>query len=224
MGNFVDGKPSRGVLIEECMIYDFTFDKGVSIGEAAQDITVRNCVIYGVQSGVAVKDSSVAAIYNNTIVDSEYGLHLYQKIAGQGGGHATAYNNIIWGVGTNAVLDSLSTVTISYSDLSGAGIYPGTNNINADPLFENATARDYRLTTNSPCIGTGSEGATMGALFPVGGVPLAPDTLAATVLNGTNVNLTWVDHSDNETGFEIQRLLAGAVGWSSVFVTWADVT
>src|SRR5439155_5618860 len=159
MGNFVDGKPSRGVLIEECMIYDFTFDKGVSIGEAAQDITVRNCVIYGVQSGVAVKDSSVAAIYNNTIVDSEYGLHLYEKIAGQGGGHATAYNNIIWGVGTNAVLDSLSSVTISYSDVSGTGVYPGTGNINADPMFVNPAARDYHLLPNSPCIDAGDPAA-----------------------------------------------------------------
>ena len=49
---------------------------------------------------------------------------MYQKIAGQGGGHATAYDNIIRGVGTNAVLDSLSTLTISYSDVSGPGTYP----------------------------------------------------------------------------------------------------
>ena len=159
MGNFTDGTPSRGVMIEDCLIYDFTFDKGVSIGEAAQNIAVRNCVIYQVQSGIAVKDSSVAAIYNNTIVDSEYGLHLYEKIAGQGGGHATAYNNIIWGVGTNAVLDSLSTVTISYSDVSGTGIYPGTGNILADPLFLNPAARDYRLLPNSPCIDAGDPAA-----------------------------------------------------------------
>src|SRR6185503_15282533 len=134
IGNYTsDNTPSRGVVIEGCLIYDFTFDKGVSIGEAAQNITVRNCVIYQVQSGIAVKDSSFATIYNNTIVDSAYGLNLYQKSAGQGGGHATAYNNIIWDVGTNAVLDSLSTVNISYGDVSGAGVYPGTNNLNANP-------------------------------------------------------------------------------------------
>jgi hypothetical protein len=159
IGNYTDGTPSRGVVIEGCLIYDFTFDKGVSIGEAAQDITVRNCVIYQVQSGIAVKDSSVATIHNNTIADSEYGLHLYQKNAGQGGGRAAAYNNIIWGVGTNAVLDSLSTVTISYSDVSGAGVYAGTNNINVDPLFVNPAARDYHLLPNSPCIDAGDPAA-----------------------------------------------------------------
>ena len=184
MGSFTDGTPTRGVVIENCLIYDFTFDKGVSIGEAAQNITVRNCVIYGVQSGIAVKDSSVATISNNTIVDSDYGLHLYQKIAGQGGGHATAYDNIIRGVGTNAVLDSLSTLTISYSDVSGPGTYPGTNNINTDPLFVNPAARDYHLLPGSPCIDAGDPAspsdpdgtrADMGA-FPYNssGAPLPP--------------------------------------------------
>jgi hypothetical protein len=223
MGNFTDGTPSRGVVIEDCLIYDFTFDKGVSIGEAAQNITVRNCVIYGVQSGVAVKDSSVAIIHNNTIVDSEYGLHLYEKIAGQGGGHATAYNNIIWGVGTNAVLDSLSTVTNSYSDLSGAGIYPGTSNINADPLFIDAAARDYRLRTNSPCIGAGLDGYTLGAVGPVGGVPAAPGNLVAALWKGTNVYLSWSDNSDNETSFEIQRS-NNATNWTSRSVAGANET
>src|SRR5439155_5275245 len=67
--------------------------------------------------------------------------------------------NIIWGVGTNAVLDSLSTVTVSYSDVSGTGIYPGTGNILADPLFLNPAARDYRLLPNSPCIDAGDPAA-----------------------------------------------------------------
>src|SRR2546427_8391980 len=37
--------------------------------------------IYGVDAGVAVKDSSVATIYNDTIVGSNHGLNLYEKIA-----------------------------------------------------------------------------------------------------------------------------------------------
>src|SRR6266540_2559336 len=219
MGELSPTQPSNGVLIEDCLIYDFV-DKGVSIG-IATNVTVRNCVIYNVDSGVAVKDSSTATVYNNTIIDSNYGLHLYEKTAGFGGGHALAFNNIIWNVGTNIAADSLSTVTADHSDMSGAGIYPGTNNINADPLFLNPAGRDYRLMTNSPCIGSGRDGASMGALFPAGALPLAPANLVATLWKGTNVNLSWVDNSGNETGFEIHRSSDGT-NWVSLVILASD--
>jgi hypothetical protein len=169
------GSFSDGVIIEESLMYDFPFDKGVSIGEHSQNITVRNCVIYGVESGVAVKDSSVAVIYNNTIVDSDYGLRLYEKIAGEGGGNATAYNNIIWGDTNSVSLANGSTLTLSYSDVSGPTNYPGTNNVNLDPLFRDAALRDYRVVTNSPCLGIGQDGANLGALTAVGSVLVDTD-------------------------------------------------
>ncbi len=223
MGSFSDGTPSSGVTIQGCLIYDFVFDKGVSIGEAAQNMTVRNCVIHDVDSGVAVKDSSVAMIYDNTIADSNFGLRLYEKSAGLGGGHATAWNNVLWNDVNTVVFDSLSTISVSYSDLGGAGVYPGTNNLNLDPLFLNAASNDYRLATNSPCVGAGLGGGDIGALFPVGGIPHAPDSLTAIVVNGTNVNLSWVDRSDNESGFEIQRS-ADQTNWTEVVVLAADST
>jgi parallel beta-helix repeat protein len=175
IGNFTDGTVSRDVIIEDCLIYDFPFDKGVSIGERAQDITVRNCVIYGVESGIAVKDSSVATIYNNTIVSSDYGLRLYEKIAGQGGGHATAYNNILWGNTNSISLANGSTITATYSDISGTGVYPGANNLNGDPLFLDPAQRDYRLATNSPCLGIGQGGTNLGALTPPGSLLVDTD-------------------------------------------------
>ena len=36
MGSYPDGTPSTGVIIEDCLIYDFPFDKGVSIGRPAR--------------------------------------------------------------------------------------------------------------------------------------------------------------------------------------------
>lgn len=160
------GSESQGVLVEQCLMYGFPFDKGISIGESSINITVRGCVIYGTDIGIAVKDASVATLVNNTIVDCHYGLRLYEKF--RGSGRATAWNNIIW-VPTNSVtlLDG-STIEVSSSDVSGEDLYPGANNLNTDPLFRNAALRDYRLAPNSPALGSGTGGTTLGAFFPVG--------------------------------------------------------
>jgi hypothetical protein len=162
------GSSSAGVLVENCLMYDFPFDKGVSVGEMSSNIVVRGCVMYGVDMGVAVKDSSEAVIVNNTIVASVNGLKLYEKTAGQGGGHAIAWNNIIWDNTNSVVSSNSSTITVDYSDVSGAETYPGMSNLNLNPLFLNAALHDYRLAAGSPAVGTGTNGTTMGAVFPVG--------------------------------------------------------
>src|SRR5205085_2739760 len=120
-----------GVIVERCLIFDFIFDKGISLG-IAKNMIVRSNVIYNVHSGVAIKDSSSAIIYNNTIADSEIGLNLYKKpgTPTQDGGHVHATNNIIWGMTTNIFVDPLSTITVGYSDIQGNSVYAGTGNIN----------------------------------------------------------------------------------------------
>lgn len=168
LGYGYDSSPTIGVTIEGCVIYDFPFDKGVSLGEAAQNIVVRNCAIYDVDTGIAVKDSTTATIYNNTIVNTAFGMHLYQKGVTPGGGHGVAYNNIIWNAATNILLDSLSALSISNSDMEGTVPYPGLSNINENPQFLAGALHDYRLASNSPCVGTGTNGSNMGATFPVG--------------------------------------------------------
>jgi hypothetical protein len=162
------GTQSSGVTVEDCVMYDFPFDKGVSIGEASTNITVRGCVVYAVDTGVAVKDSSVATIVNNTLVDSNYGLRLYEKTANQGGGAATVWNNVIWNNTTSITLANGSRITADYNDISGPGIYSGANNINTNPFFLKPVLHDYRLATNSPVLGAGTDGMSMGALFPAG--------------------------------------------------------
>ena len=39
--------------------------------------------------------------------------------------------------------------------------------------------------------------------------PLAPASLAATVLSSTRVDLRWADQSNNESGFRIERSVGG---------------
>jgi len=93
----------------------------------------------------------------------------------------TLVNTISWGNAPNEIeFDSTSgfnSITISYSDIQGgeAGIVTNDNgtvyweegNIDADPLFCDPDSGDYTLAENSPCVGTGENGANMGA-FGVG--------------------------------------------------------
>ncbi len=68
----LDFNGSSGVLVDSCLVHNFT-DKGVSLGAAAQGsatdhgIIVSNCLIHHVDTGIAIKDSSTAALYHNTI-------------------------------------------------------------------------------------------------------------------------------------------------------------
>jgi hypothetical protein len=87
-------------------------------------------------------------------------------------------------------------------------------NIVADPLFLNPAERDYRLATNSPCVGTGRGGANMGVIFPVGGVPSAPLNLQVSFVSQTEKLLSWQDNSGNESGFIIERS-TNSVQWSA---------
>jgi hypothetical protein len=219
LGELSASQFTDGVIVESCLVYDFPFDKGVSLG-IARNIIIRSNVISHCNSGVAVKDSSTAYIHNNTFADVEVGLNLYKKpgTATQDGGHATATNNIIWGVTTNVHLDPLSTITVGYTDVQGSPLYPGEANINEDPLFLNAAIRDYRVAQNSPTIGAASDGGDMGAQYPVGGIPAPPLRLAVLASGTALLQLLWVDDSDNEDGFAIERSIDAAtwIGVSAV--------
>jgi parallel beta-helix repeat protein len=170
MGEFSLEEPSQGVRIEDCLLYDFV-DKGISIG-IAKDLVAHNCLIYSTGIGIAVKDSSTATLYNNTVTASGYGFRLYEKTPAQGGGHGVTYNNILWANTTNIFLDALSSLAVSESDIAG-GEYPGTGNISVDPLFSDSAGRDFSLAANSPAARVGKDNAQLGARFPVG-APMAP--------------------------------------------------
>lgn len=174
----LDFNGTTGVLIEDCLVYDFS-DKGVSMGAAAaggavdHGIIVRNCLIYNVDTGIAVKDGSTCGIYNVTIAGCNFGMRLYQKFTTPiDGGHVTnSYNNILWGNTTTVSLTNNSSITATYSDFQGTN-WPGTGNISSDPLFIGAAQHDYRLGSASPAIRSGYVGSDMGASYPVG-APMA---------------------------------------------------
>ena len=201
---------TEGAIIEDCHMYDFPFDKGVSIGENSFNITVRNCLIHHVVRGIQVKDVCTANIYHCTITAAETGIHGYEKVAGTGAGRVTnSYNNILWGLSNAIVYDpALSVMVVNYSDTGGTNWPNGIGNFNRDPLFVNPDAWDWRFQPDSPCLGTGKEGANLGVSFPVGVFIPAPSQLAAAATPGS-VQLTWRDNSPSEAVFLVERAADG---------------
>ncbi|MCX8157212.1 MAG: right-handed parallel beta-helix repeat-containing protein [Verrucomicrobiae bacterium] len=207
IGEYSPTEPSRGVLVADCLLHDFV-DKGVSMG-AYVEVTVSNCVIYNVESGISVKDSSLAAVYQSTVAAAQYGIRNYNKAnpnAPDGGGAVTSsWNNIFWNLEVAAVsLLNGSTLAAEYSNFYHTN-WPGVGNLAVDPLFVDAARHDYRLATNSPLRAAGREGWPMGAIYPVGGIPAAPGALEALRLTPGTLTLRWLDDADNEEAFELQR-------------------
>jgi len=75
----------------------------------------------------------------------------------------TVTNSIVWGNSPDEIYNLDNTPMVTYSDIQG--YYPGTGNINDDPLFVDPDGPDnipgnedddYHLTAGSPCIDTGT--------------------------------------------------------------------
>jgi len=54
--------------------------------------------------------------------------------------------------------------------------------------------------------------------------PAAPSNLTATAVSASQINLAWIDNSDNETGFKIERKTGADGTWSEIAATSANVT
>jgi hypothetical protein len=219
---------SRDVIIEDCLMHNFPFDKGVSVGDNPNQATgtiVRNCLIYDCLSGVQAKDNCIVTVYNCTIANNSWGFTNYNKAnqgSPTGGGHTLAYNNILWDNRITISLWNSGTLAAAYCDLGNTN-WPGTGNIDANPLFRDPAARDYRLLPGSPCIGTGSNGVTMGVTFPLGGIPAEPLNLVIVTNHGPEVLLAWNDNSGNESGFIIEAS-TNAINWTVIGAAAANAS
>ena len=118
----------------------------------------------------------------------------------------------------------INSITIAYSDIQGGegGIVTNDNvtvyweegNIFADPLFCNADSSDYTLAENSPCVGTGENGANMGA-FGIGceAIILAP------------VLATIEDQQISEDGsLTVEVSATSDMGLAMTFSTYSDTS
>jgi hypothetical protein len=69
----------------------------------------------------------------------------------------TITNCILWEDLPDEINVHSGTANVTYSDVGGAGLYPGEGNINGIPWFR--SGGDYRLDPISPCIDAGNDSA-----------------------------------------------------------------
>ena len=148
------GEGCVNLLLEGNRIYNNS-DKGVSVGQGSE-VVVRQNLIVGCDSGVAVKDEgSTALIDQNTFSRNRLGVWSYEKNFGAGGGDVTVTNCIFSASKEgDTLVDSLSSLSASYS-LSDTLPIAGSSNFVGDPQFTNAGIYDFSLLMSSPAIDAG---------------------------------------------------------------------
>jgi len=104
----------------------------------------------------------------------------------------------------------------SYSQIATVGA--NVTSFSNTGLTNNTTytyrVRAYNSTTNSPFSGE--------AIATTGVIPVAPSNLAAETVSTSQINLTWTDNSNNETGFRIERKVSGG-SYSQIATVGANV-
>lgn len=148
------GEACVNTLIQRNLIY-FNSDKGFSVGQGSS-VTLRKNMVVGCVLGVGVKDAgSNVLIDQNTFVNCETSIAVYEKNFGDGGGNATITNTILSKSAIAPVTyDSFSTATTNYC-LSDTQALTGTGNLLIDPQFVDPTIYNYQLRSTSPAINTG---------------------------------------------------------------------
>jgi len=146
-------------LVTNCVFHRNTaaLHGGGIMNNSSSSPTVANCVFYtntasGGGGGLANSPANGTVVANCTF---------YTNTASYGGGIYN-YNSsskitscILWSNMPDEITNDSSVPTVTYSDIEGDSLYPGTGNINAAPSFANVGNIFLRLKPDSPCIDAG---------------------------------------------------------------------
>jgi len=163
-------------IIHDCIVRDCK-DKAISV--YGGEVDINYCLI--VENNKAPEDPTVATIATKTVngatavVNIDHSTIVTSKTPGVMDVGIQSHNKygitsgaIVYNV-TNSIIDASdpidvqapyreSDIKISYSNIF-AEIWPGTGNINSDPMFVDPAFHDYRLMEESPSIDAGDPAA-----------------------------------------------------------------
>ena len=98
----------------------------------------------------------------------------------------------------------------------GAGV-----TIYADSGLTAGTSYSYRVRASNSGGDSAYSNTASATTLPT--PPAAPTGMVATAVSSTQINLTWVDNSNNEDGFKIERKVGGG-SFTQIATVGADVT
>ena len=160
----IDLEKSTGTILNN--IIEANKDDGI-VCTVSSPVIKDNLIIKNGDDGILLQASS-PRIVNNVLARHVFGLFTYQKanpilsnvtiIENQYGvyardhSHPVIDSSILWQNETAVKADSISSVSISYSDVAGG--YEGKKNFDKNPLF--VDTRYFILDKKSPCRGAGN--------------------------------------------------------------------
>ncbi|PCI98985.1 MAG: hypothetical protein COB15_04800 [Flavobacteriales bacterium] len=164
----VDLNNCNNILIEKNILFN-NKDKGISIGTeqygaSIKNIQIKNNLIVGNKTAIAIKDSSVAHISNNTLFKNVKAIYAYRKREDYPlGGTAFVRNTILEkNEKLNAYGDEYSKITVNNTIVHNK-VLAGKNNMQGDPKFIDAGGNNFHLRANSPCLKKGDDNNDIGA-------------------------------------------------------------
>jgi hypothetical protein len=128
-------------------------------------------------------------------------------------------NGIAWDIQYNATHEVLH----AYDAITLAELYNSNQNVSRDQLGAGVKFIVPTVADGHVFVGSSNSVSVFGLLAPPVEKPAAPSALAATAVSASGVNLTWVDNSDNEGGFKIERSTDG-VNFLQIVVAGANAT
>jgi len=135
---------------------------------------------------------SSPTIVNSSIVENQNG-GLFCRMESE----PTVSNSIIWNNVLEIYTETGGNPTITYTNVKGS--WPGTGNINSDPLFVDIINYDYHLTEFSPCKNTGDNTAILD-LYDFEGDPRIAYLIVDMGADEYYVETTWYVDGTNTTG------------------------
>jgi len=141
------------------------YEGGGMYNYSGSDLNVTNCTFSGNKAEVYG-----GGVYNYESSPEFVNCTLSRNEAYIGGGMYNNYcistltNCILWGDTPQEMQGQAWNAVVTYSDVQGSSVWPGTGNINLDPLFVDPNGADdiagtadddVRLSLGSPCIDAG---------------------------------------------------------------------